>query len=424
MSTTDTGGGRAAHSPSVGGLKGARLLLLCQVLPHPPHSGAKLKTWNLVKWLGARCDVTLVAFSRGESAADIDALRRHCRAVHTVPMVRGMVRDAWSLATSVWSGRPWIIERDRRRAMHAMLRRLTREARFDVVHIDQLNMAQYAGYAAGAFTVLDAHNALWLLARRLADHSRRGVRKLLLARDSHRLRAYEGAIGRGVDAVLAVSDIDRRALADVMGSKCPIAVVPIAVDAEEVTPLRRRADTDRVVHIGTMFWPPNADAVRWFLEAVWPRIRAARPEARFDVIGPRPPRALRALATPANGVRFAGYLADPTGDLESAGAVVVPLLAGSGMRVKILTALAQALPVVTTTLGCEGIEVEAGRHLLIADGADAFAAATLRVLADRELADTLGRNGRRLVEQRYDYRHVLAALEPIYARGAAAAGDS
>jgi glycosyltransferase involved in cell wall biosynthesis len=239
-----------------------------------------------------------------------------------------------------------------------------------------------------------------------------------LRRESRRLRAYEGAIGRRVDAVLAVSDVDRLALAEVMGGERPITVVPIGVDTDEVRPLRRRPDANRVIHIGTMYWPPNADGVRWFTRAVWPRIRAARPQTRFDVIGARPPRALRTLARPGNGVRFTGYVADPTPHLEGAGVVVVPLLAGSGMRVKILMALAHGLPVVSTTLGCEGIDVEAGRDLLVADTDDAFAAATLRVLNDRTLADQLGRNGRHLIEQRYDYRTVLARLAPIYERRA------
>lgn len=397
-----------------------RVLLLCQVVPYPPDSGPKLKTWNLVKWLGERFEVTLVAFARGESADHVDALRRHCRAVHTVPMVRGALRDAWALAATVWTRRPWIIERDSRRRMHALLGHLTRDRHFDVVHIDQLNMAQYADHVAGALTVLDAHNALWLLYRRLAASSPPGLRGLLLARDWRRLRTYEGVIGRRVDAVLAVSDVDRRALTEVMGRDRPITIVPIGVDLEEITPLRRRPDAHRVVHIGTMFWPPNVDAVRWFTQAVWPRIRAARPDAAFDVVGARPPRALRALASPSNGVRFAGYVSDPTPYLERAGVVVVPLLAGSGMRVKILTALAQGLPVVTTTLGCEGIDVEPERDLIVADTADAFAAATLRLLDDPALAGELGRSGRRMIEQHYDYRRVLARLQPVYERRAAA----
>jgi glycosyltransferase involved in cell wall biosynthesis len=390
------------------------VLLLTQVLPYPPDSGPKVKTWNLLKWLARRHEVTLVSFTRGESAGALDAVRRHCHAVHTLPMVRGRLRDAWFLAASLLAAEPFTMRRDRRAAMHRLVEALGRVTRFDVVHADQLNMLQYASAARGARTVLDAHNALWLLTRRMAETAGLSLARPLLEREWRRLRAYEAAAGRVADAVLAVSEEDRRALADVMGPDVPITVVPIAVDTDEVQPLPRRADASRIVHVGTMFWPPNADAVRWFASEVFPRLRAARPDAAFDVIGARPPRAIRALMRPGSGVHVAGYVDDPAPYLQRAGAVVVPLRAGSGMRVKILSALAQGLPVVSTSVGCEGIAVRSGEHLLIADDPADFAAATLRLLADRTLADGLGRNGRRLIEARYDYRVVYPALEQVY----------
>lgn len=395
-----------------------KVLLLTQVLPSPPDSGPKVKTWNLLKWLGARYEVTLASFARDEAAGEIEALRAHCCAVHAVPMMRGALRDAWFLGASLWSGRPWTIERDDRAAMHRLVKRLTGETRFDVVHVDQLNMAQYAARVAGSFTVLDAHNALWLLYQRLAQITPPGPRRLLWERESRRLRDYEGAVGRSVDARLAVSTQDRDALAEVIGPHHPIAVVPIAIDADEIAPLRRRPDADRVVHVGTMFWPPNVDGVRWFVETVWPRLRATRPDVAFDIVGPRPPRGLRALAPPGSGIRLVGYVDDPNVYLERAAVMVVPLRAGSGMRVKILTALAQGLPVVSTSMGCEGIAVEAGVHLLVADEPAAFAAATLRLLDDRAEAERLGANGRQLVARRYDYRAVYPQLQRVYDRAA------
>lgn len=391
-----------------------KVLLLTQVLPFPPDSGPKVKTWTLIKWLARRHDVTLASFVRDETAGELDALRPYCRAVHVVPMRRGALRDAAFLFASLAAGESFLMRRDQRAAMHALVRRLTRQTQFDIVHADQLNMAQYAARVPGARTVLDAHNALWVLYRRLADQTPPGPRKWLLAREWRRLRAYEGRAGRAADAVLAVSAEDRDALAEAIGPGREITVLPIAVDLDEIQPLRRRPGADRIVHLGTMYWPPNVDAVRWFAERVYPRLRAARPDVGFDIIGARPPREIRALAAPDRGIRVAGYVADPTAHLERAAAVVVPVQAGSGMRVKILTALAQALPVVSTTLGCEGIAVESGVHLLIADDPSDFAAATLRLLNDQAAAHQLGANGRRLMEARYDYRQVYAPLDRIY----------
>jgi polysaccharide biosynthesis protein PslH len=398
--------------------RAVRVLLLTQVLPFPPDSGPKIKTWNLIKWLAAAGhEITLASFVRGETERELTALRHYCRAVHAVPMRRGVLRDGGYLLASLLSGEPFVIRRDRRAAMHRLVERLGRATRFDVVHADQLNMAQYAAGVAGARTVLDAHNALWLLYQRMAAAAPAGPRRLLLQREWRRLREYEGRVGGSVDAVLAVSIEDRDALRTAMGGDVDIRVVPIAVDPTEVGVLARRPDADRLVHLGTMYWPPNVEGVRWFVERVFPLIRAVRPQVALDVIGARPPRALRALARPDSGVSVTGYVADPTPYLERAAAMVVPVLAGSGMRVKILNALAQGLPVVTTTLGCEGIAAQAGTHLLVADHPDDFAAAVLRVLGGAALADALAHNGRRLVETRYDYRQAYAPLAQVYERG-------
>jgi glycosyltransferase involved in cell wall biosynthesis len=150
------------------------------------------------------------------------------------------------------------------------------------------------------------------------------------------------------------------------------------------------------------------------VDQVYPRIRAERADIAFDVIGARPPRQVRAVAVVSNGVNVTDYVEDPTPYLERAGVMVVPLRAGSGMRVKILNALAQALPVVTTSIGCSGITAEDGQHLLIADTPADFAAAVLRVLGDPDFATGLGRRGRELVVARYDYRVIRSQVLELY----------
>jgi glycosyltransferase involved in cell wall biosynthesis len=191
-------------------------------------------------------------------------------------------------------------------------------------------------------------------------------------------------------------------------------VIPIAVDGDEVTPVSRQPDAGHILHIGTMYWPPNIDGVKWFIDQVLPRIRSERPGATFDVVGARPPQELIDLGAADGRINVTGYVDDPAPFLQRAGVMVVPLRAGGGMRVKILNAMAQALPIVTTTLGCEGIAVEPGKHVLIADTAEDFARETTRVLQDRALADALGRNGRALIDAKYDYRAACRPLEAVY----------
>jgi glycosyltransferase involved in cell wall biosynthesis len=391
-----------------------KVLLLTQVLPYPPDSGPKVKTWNVLKYLAQSHEVTLVSFVRGNQSADVACLQRYCRAIHTVPMTRGAVRDAWYMTRSLLTGQPFLMIRDDRRAMRRLIDRLATEEHFDVAHADQLNMAQHATRVSGAFKMFDAHNALWLLYKRLWQTMGPGLRKLLLGRDWRLLKEYEGRVCRQFDAVLAVSQEDKTALEEAAGQELDIHVIPIAIDTDEVTVIERQPDPSHILHIGTMYWPPNIDGVLWFAHEVYPLIRRQRPDVCFDIVGARPPQEIVALGGDSTGINVTGYVKDPTPYLERAGLMVVPLRAGGGMRVKILNALAQGLPVVSTALGVEGIAAVQGRDLLIANTAETFAEAVIQVLNDPAFAARLGAAGRRLIEQIYDYRLACRPLEEVY----------
>ena len=407
----------ASRAPS-SGVTRKRILLLTQVLPYPPDSGPKVKTWNVLKYLSQHHEVTLVSFVRGDQTAEIQHLQKYCKAVHVVQISRNPIYDAVAMLRSVVTGQPWMMVRDDRADMRALIDRLCGQDQFDIAHADQLNMAQYAELAAqrqpGIRKVLDAHNALWLLYKRLAETMTGGVRKILLTRDWRLLKTYEGRICREFPGVLAVSREDQTALEEAAGQKLDAVVIPIAVDTDEVAQVQRDAHAGHILHIGTMYWPPNIDGIQWFVREVYPHIRAARPDVVFDVVGARPPQDLLNMNQQGIGVNVTGYVADPEPYLQQCGVMVVPLRAGGGMRVKILNALSQGLPMVSTTIGAEGIAVVSGEHMLIADDPHTFAEAVLRLLSDKKLADRLGLNGRALIRGTYDYRVACRNIEQAY----------
>jgi glycosyltransferase involved in cell wall biosynthesis len=262
-----------------------------------------------------------------------------------------------------------------------------------------------------------------LLYRRLWETTSSGPRRWLLGRDWRLLKSYEGRLVREFNAVLAVSHEDEVALQEAAGQPVDIVVVPIAIDIDEVAPVKREVEPNHILHIGTMYWPPNIDAVKWFVGEVYPLIRRERSDVQFDVIGARPPADLLALNDAGLGINVTGYVEDPTPYKRQAAVVVIPLLAGGGMRVKILNALAESVPIVSTTLGCEGIQVTAGRDILVGDTPEAFAAQVLRVLNDPDLGEQLASNGRCLVEEHYDYRNACRPLDEVYARATCERGE-
>lgn len=394
------------------------VLMLTQVLPYPPDSGPKIKTYNVIKYLAQTHRVTLVSFVRGDQSAHVRHLKQFCQAVHTVPMTRGVMHDGPAMIRSLLTNQPWMMVRDDRRAMRDLVDRLSAEGSFHVAHADQLNMCQYAARVAGAFKVFDAHNALWLLYQRLWQTMKPGPKKWLLGRDWRLLKGYEGRICREFDALLAVSDEDRLALEEAAGRSLEAAVIPIAIDTDEVKVVEREAEPRHILHIGTMYWPPNINAVNWFIQKIYPLVRRERPDVQFGVVGSRPPADLLALNEAGLGINVTGYVADPTPYQRQAAVMIVPLLAGGGMRVKILNALAEGIPIVSTALGYEGIAVTPGENILAADTPAEFAAQVLRVLNDPHLGRQLAANGRRLAEERYDYRRACRPLDAVYARAA------
>jgi polysaccharide biosynthesis protein PslH len=393
-----------------------KVLLLTQVLPYPPDSGPKVKTWNVIKYLAKHHDVTLVSFVRGDQAASVRELEKYCREVHTVPLERGIFKDFRYLVESFLRNRPFLMIRDRRREMEQLIDQLCAETDYDVVHADQLNMAQYAARVTGARQVLDAHNALWLLYKRLWMTMGPGPKKWLLKRDWRLLKKYEGQVCKDFHAVLAVSEEDRKALEEAAGQSLNITVIPIAIDTDEITPVDFKPQGNRIIHIGTMFWPPNIDGIIWFLQDVLPKIRESRPDTVFDIVGANPPQEIISIGEKDPGVNVTGYVDDPLPYLEGASVMVVPLRAGGGMRVKILNALGQGLPIVSTSLGCEGIAVTSGVHLLVADSPDDFAHSVVCLMEDDQLARKLGQNGRQLIEESYDYRAACQLIEGAYSK--------
>lgn len=406
-----------------------RILFLSQVLPYPLDAGPKLRSYFVLRHLVQQHRVTLLTFVREtDRPADIAHLAGLCHAVHTVPLRRTRPRDLMFLAQSLGTRQPFLIIRDLSQAMSEKIRRLTASEPFDVVHADQLWMAQYAlaaktagqrrtqqegGGARPPGLVLDQHNAVHLIPKRLAGDETHVLKRRFLRHEARLLAAYEVDVCNRFDHVVWVTSEDRGAVAGLSSSptngRIPSTVIPICADPTAVRPVAPASSRQRITFLGGLHWPPNAQGVVWFANHVFPQVRAAHPGTVLTVIGRDPPSGLE-----KEGVEVTGYVADLRPYLAETGVFVVPLLAGGGMRVKILDAWTWGLPVVSTTIGAEGIEVQHGKNLLLADTAPAFARAVIRVLTDRPLAQQLGQNGRRTVVENYDWRVVYLAWDEVY----------
>ena len=404
-----------------------RILFLTQVLPYPLDAGPKVRAYYVLRYLAQHHAVTLVSFVRAtDTPAALAHLRQFCREVHTTPKPRSPRLDAAHLLRSLVTDTPFLIARDAVAAMQRLLRQvLDASGPYDAIHADQLWMAPYALQAQqhGARrdrpqATLDQHNAVYLIPQRMQQATGNPLKRGLLGLEARKLARYEAAVCRRFDHVVWVTQEDFRAVAAYAnGAGTALrnsGVIPICTEVDAQARLPRRDHPRRVTFLGGLHYPPNAEGVLWFAREVMPGILAAQPDAVLTVIGKQPPAELAQLPIPAANLEITGYVDDPRRYLEQTAAFVVPLHAGGGMRVKILDAWRWGLPVVTTTIGAEGIDVTPGRDALVADNARDFAAATVRLLADADARQEIADAAFATLSRCYDWRSVYARWDPIY----------
>ena len=345
---------------------------------------------------------------------DVDSaspvVRAVCRAVHVVPLIRFDPR-AWRARIAFLSPRPRSLVATYSRVMAAAIREALDGRTYDLIVASQLACAGYAPEFRGAPALFEEVE----LGAFQMDQSvglRRWRGAAMRAKYAHHLRALR----RDYRAFTVVSEPERRLLAAVFGDTRAIHLMPNGVAAADYGQAMDAVQPDTVVFAGSLRYRPNYDAMRWFLDRVWPRVQRARPAARLFITG-----AHGDLPLPqAENVVRTGFIQDIRPLLSSSSLAVAPIFSGGGTRIKILEAMASRTPVVATTKGAEGIAAVSGEHVLLADEPSAFAEHVLALLGDASLRARLAQAGRALVEERYDWRVLGRQFEALVRTVAAA----
>ncbi len=387
--------------------------------PLPPKSGGRLRVFNLLKHLASRHRVTLLTLA--DSAEDVARylpdLERLCARVMVVPWQPGPAALAFRVirAATLLGTLPLSVLNKRNPALAGALHELLQRETFDAVQIEWIQMAQPVHEADWPMLarrgVLVEHDVAWLpLDRRVGVA--RGIARWFWAREARLMRAYEEATWRRFAAVVTMSEDDARHVRPVTDR---VSVVPNGVDVVHYAEcLDAKRDDRTLLFVGWFRHDPNVDALRYFLESIYDRVVGRHPDVRVRIVGSHVPRALARLAARWPSIELAGYVEDVRPELARAAVSVVPLRVGGGTRLKILESMAAGTPVVTTTVGCEGLDVEAGRHLLVGDTPEAFAGQVSELLADAERRARIARQARVLVEARYDWSRSVELLERVY----------
>ena len=374
-----------------------RLLFLTQELPYPPIGGAAVRIWSLLRALTPEHRVELLSFGDPEKPVP-EPLRRVCSSVAVVSRKpRGRLsRFAAYVAGQIQSA-PWMVQEWTDQTMLRLVAERARDA--DVVIAELLGMSQYLLNVEDPLRVYDAHNVESAILGQQAVQARSAFRRWHAAREEGRVRRYEHKICSDADLVVAVTGADALNLFH-LAPGAIVRPVPIAVVVEEYPVLWEPEESPRLCFFGDMAWLPNVDAARYLCQEVLPLIARAGDHPEVVIAGRRPAPAVRALAAPR--VRVTGEVADMAEVLQGDTIVVVPLRSGGGMRVKILESMAWGLPVVSTTLGCTGIDH--GGTIVEANGTAFLADEIGKLLRDEKRRRQLSVDARARVVQRYGHQ--------------------
>lgn len=284
----------------------------------------------------------------------------------------------------------------------------------DVVEFHHLNTAAYVGFAAGLPTILRQHNVEYMIWERQSQFAANWMEQMYVRYCAPRVKAYEAVMATRFTRCIVVSEADARHLREIAPT-ANVEVIPSGVDTEYFYARPEiEEEPDSIVMTGSFEWKPKQHNLRILLKEIFPRIRAGAPQAKLYIVGKGVPDYLKQLAERIRGVVVTGLVPDVRPYVWRASLVLNYLESGGGIALKVLEAMAMRKPVLSNSLGCEGIRVEHGRNVFIADGIERFADAAILLLKNGTLRRRLADSGYESIQGRYDWNSIAGQFEECY----------
>jgi glycosyltransferase involved in cell wall biosynthesis len=351
---------------------------------HPTRGGGQIRTLETLKRLHPRHEIHFAALDFPEPGAGGQHSSEYCTRAYAIPHSVPTAGAPYAAAAfaGLFSPLPLAVLRFRSVALQRKVETLLRQERFDAVVCDFLSAAASMPDLSGV--ILFQHNVESIIWKRTAQHAGPLLHQLYFRDQHRRMLAYEKRVCQAVKSIVAVSEDDAGAMQSLYAAQ-RVQVVPTGVDLNYFTPPAARppATTD-LLFVGSMNWHPNVDGVRWFATEILPLIRRRRPECSLAIVGRRPARDISRLAEADSRIHVSGTVDDVRPYLWEAAVSIVPLRIGGGTRLKIYEAMAARIPVVSTTVGAEGLDVRDGENIALADSPAAFAERCLALLDDAD----------------------------------------
>lgn len=385
------------------------ILLITNLVPYPLDNGGKIKTFTTIKALSKEHTVDLVCFYEKENQEKAKSeLSKYCRNIVMLPIrvttnenVILMMRKALA---SLFTPYALSIYKYKSRKMKNAILEIIKDNYYDLVYFAHLQVYSYkkliAKMCPNIKVILDEQNCESLIFKRYADESKNIIKKLYLYIENYKLRKFESYAITDTDKLIVLSDNDKQVLEKMCRKKVDFTIIPIGVNEPEI---RKQIDFDKkkidILFLGTLTWAPNNEGMIWFMQKVMP-ILEKKIDFNLYVVGKNPSASLKKISETYDNVTLTGYVESVVPYFKKCDFLIVPIFFGSGQRVKIIEAFSYGMPVISTSIGAEGLNYTDGKDILIADDEKQFCDSIIR-LCDRKLQNTLSTNGRCLFEEFY-----------------------
>jgi glycosyltransferase involved in cell wall biosynthesis len=393
-----------------------KILILCNKSPWPKREGGPIAMHAMISGLiQAGHSVKVLAANTNKYTVDPDTIPADFREKTQIELIDiDLSVTILGALYNFFSGKSYHVTRFHTKAFEHKIIEVLRKETFDIIQLEMLQMASYLDVLrkySKAPVVLRAHNIEHKIWQRIAENCPNPLKRFYLNHLYQSLRRFEIGILNKMDGIIAITPVDARNL-DRLSHSTNIISVPFGINLESLSITPVQPEEASLFHIGTMNWYPNEEGIKWMIDEVWPAVTKKLPGIELHLAGRYMPEWLLKLSVPH--ITVDGEVPDVWEYMQRFSIMVVPLFSGSGIRIKIVEAMAAGKAIITTAIGAEGINYENGQHLLIAKDPKSFVDAIVKLYNDKTLRDTLGKNARMLIAKEHDNNKLMLKLTAFY----------
>ncbi len=393
-----------------------KILILCNKSPWPKREGGPIAMHAMISGLlQAGHSVKVIAANTNKYKVDPDTIPADFKAKTQIEFVDiDLSVTIGGALFNLLSGKSYHVTRFHTKAFEQKITEVLQRETFDIIQLEMLQMATYLDILrkySKAPIVLRAHNIEHKIWQRIAENCHNPIKRFYLNLLYRSLRRFEIGILNKMDGIVAITPVDARNF-DRLSHSTNIISIPFGINLESLPKIPVQPDEASLFHIGTMNWFPNEEGIKWMIDEVWPLIKKQLPVIELHLAGRYMPEWLLKLSIPR--IIVEGEVPDVWEYMQRFSIMVVPLFSGSGIRIKIVEAMAAGKAIITTAVGAEGINYDNGQDLLIAKDAKSFADAIVKLFNDKALRNSLGKNARMLIAREHDNNKLMLKLTAFY----------